>query len=191
MGCSPIRQYRLRDPGTAPTSQGSQSPCRTPAMVRHQVLPLTSLKRQCPPPSSLLPSPHTQHTNALAASVDCEVLADRWFRPHFAVSARFGIGAWSAEIQVAQVTSLLARACWIDCPDRSRYSSSQPVQKIWETYLELLQFVPVEVRHLLYRACLDERGVWCKASENGLLHAYTLAVRKLSGNCLFTGRNIN
>ena len=30
--------------------------------------------------------------NALAASTGCQVLADRWFKPHFAVSAHFGLG---------------------------------------------------------------------------------------------------
>ena len=31
--------------------------------------------------------------NALAASTKCQVLTDRWFRPHFAVCAHFGLGA--------------------------------------------------------------------------------------------------
>ena len=29
--------------------------------------------------------------NALSAATDCRVLVDRWFRPHFAVDATFGI----------------------------------------------------------------------------------------------------
>ena len=119
--------------------------------------------------------------NALAASVDCQVLVDRWFRPHFAVCAHFGLGAWSAEVQVVRSTSPLAPACWMDYPDRSRYSLSKPVQEVWGVYLDMLQFVPVDVRQQLHRACLEEPnvnaawGIWCTAAENGLLYAYKAA----------------
>ena len=48
-------------------------------------------------------------------------------------------------------------------------------------YLELLQFVPVEVRQQLHRACLEEPnvdaalGIWCAAAGTGLLGAYKAA----------------
>ena len=56
--------------------------------------------------------------NALAASVDCQVLADRWFQPP---TSRYRHGlvlvAWSAEVHVVQCfTSPLAPACWIALP---------------------------------------------------------------------------
>ena len=48
-------------------------------------------------------------------------------------------------------------------------------------YLELLQFVPLDVGHQLHRACFEEPnvvlawGIWCTAAENGLLEAYEAA----------------
>ena len=117
----------------------------------------------------------------LAASTGCQVLTDRWFRPHFAVCAHFGLGAWSAEGQVVRPSSPLAPACWLDCPDRSRYSSSKSVQEVWRVYLDLLRFVPVEVRQQLHWACLEEPNVdtawsiWSGAAEVGLLSAYKVA----------------
>ena len=90
----------------------------------------------------------------------------------------FGLGAW---VQVVRATSPLAPACWMDYPDRSRHSLSKPVQVVWRVYLELLQFVPVDVRQQLHRACLEEPNVddaWstlCTAAESGLLCAYKAA----------------
>ena len=116
--------------------------------------------------------------NALAASTDCQVLVDRWFRPHFAIYAQFGLGAWTAGVQIARSTSPLAPACWLDYPDQSRYSLSKPVQEVWGVYLDMLQFVPGEVRQNLHKACLEEPdvnaawGCWCTAAESGLLAAY-------------------
>ena len=108
-------------------------------------------------------------------------MTDRWFRPHFAVSAYFWIGAWSAEVHVVRATSPLAHACWLDYPDRSKYSLSKPVQEVWKTYLDMLRFVPVDVRQQLHQACLEEPKVkeawdaWCAAAESGLLCAYKAA----------------
>ena len=119
--------------------------------------------------------------NALAASTGCQVLLDRWFRPHFVVSAQFGVGACSAEVHNVRASSPVAPACWLDYPDRSRYSFSEPVQEVWGVYLEILQFVPNDVRQQLRWACLEEPnvdvawGIWCDAAERGLLSAYKAA----------------
>ena len=119
--------------------------------------------------------------NALAASTGCRVLTDRWFRPHFAICAQFGLGAWSARVQVVRSVSPLAPACWLDCPDRSRYSRSKPVMEVWGIYLDLLQYVPIDVRQQLHKACFEEPNVnaawkiWCHAAEKGLLSAYKAA----------------
>ena len=92
-----------------------------------------------------------------------------------------GLGAWSAEVHGVRVSSPLAPACWLDCPDRSRYSLSKPVQEAWKVYLEALQFVPLEVRQRLHWACLGEPNVdvawggWSDAAENGSLAAYKSA----------------
>ena len=119
--------------------------------------------------------------NALSAATECSVLVDRWFRPHFAISATFGIGAWSAVAVGARACSSLAPASWLNFPDRSRYSVSKAVQDVWGVYLDMLQFVPLETREQLHKACLEEPNVdaawhiWCKAAENGLLCAYKAA----------------
>ena len=119
--------------------------------------------------------------NALAASTDCRVLVDRWFRPHFAIRAHFGLGAWSAKVQIVRSVSPLAPACWMDHPDRSRHSASKPVLEAWAVYLDMLQYVPVDVRQQLHKACLEEPNInaawsiWCTAAEKGLLCAYKAA----------------
>ena len=64
---------------------------------------------------------------ALAAANACSVLPDRWFTPHFAVSAEFALSAWDAVIDRARAHSPLWPACWLQCPDRSRSSRSQEV----------------------------------------------------------------
>ena len=97
--------------------------------------------------------------SALSASTDCQILVDRWFRPNFAICAHFGLGTWSAEVHGVRATSPLALACWLNFPDRSRYSFSKPVRDVWEVYLEMLQFVPVEVRQQLHWACLEVPNV--------------------------------
>ena len=120
-------------------------------------------------------------SNALAASTNCEVLTDRWFRPHFSVCAWFSLVAWSAEVQFARIVSPLAPACLLCCPDRSRSSACKAVQDIWEVYLETLRPVPVKIRVDLHKSCyLDPDvdrawSVWCSAAEVGLLAAYKTA----------------
>ena len=54
----------------------------------------------------------------------------------FAVCTDFSIAAWDATIEVAKVYSSLWPACWIQCPDRPRQSSSQAVQNIWDVYIQ-------------------------------------------------------
>ena len=73
--------------------------------------------------------------HALAAAVDCKVLAERWFRPHFSVVARFRYGVWSEEVRFPRMVSPLAPACWLEVPDRSRSSSFAAVQDIWDPAL--------------------------------------------------------
>ena len=59
--------------------------------------------------------------NALAASTDCRVLSDRWFRPHFGVVAEFRLGVWSEEVRFPRMVSPLAPACWLDTPYKIYY----------------------------------------------------------------------
>ena len=79
---------------------------------------------------------------ALAAATVCQVLPDRWFSPHFAVCTDFSSPLWPA--------------CWIQCPDRFRQSSSRAVQNTWDVYIQELSYVPVGVRELLWAACSSE-----------------------------------
>ena len=124
--------------------------------------------------------------NALAACVDCRVLEDRWFRPHFGVVSCYRLGVWTEEVRFSRMVSPLAPACWLEVPDRSRYSASGAVQEIWQVYLETSLYVPGGVRDELRRFCICEPDVdaawlvWCSAAENGFLSAYKAA----GGPCL-------
>ena len=83
---------------------------------------------------------------ALAAASACYVSPDRWFTPHFSVCAEFSLSAWDATVDRARTHSPLWSACWLQCPDRSRNSSSQEVRDIWDVYILEVGFVPFAVR---------------------------------------------
>ena len=94
-----------------------------------------------------------------------------------AVSACFGLWAWSAEVQFAGAVSPLSPACWLGEKDKSRSSTSKVVQDVWEVYLETWCLVPLQVKDELHRFCYQQQSVdrawvtWCKAAEEGLLTA--------------------
>ena len=114
---------------------------------------------------------------ALAASESCAVLPDRWIRPHFSCQLVFRIGAWEADVQIARSVAPLPRECSLSVPDKSSKSSSQVMKDIWAVYLEVLQYVPQELRDVLYDTCyvnidLDKAWLsWCGSAEEGLLQA--------------------
>ena len=71
-------------------------------------------------------------------------------------------------------------ACWLDCPDRSRRSSSHAVQNIWDVYIQEDGFVPREVREQLLTACnspdVDASWLlWSREAEASLVRAYLSA----------------
>ena len=68
--------------------------------------------------------------NALASAYSCHVQTERWVRPHFAVSASFGFGAWSAEVQFARAVSPLSPVCWMTATDEARSSSFKEAKPI-------------------------------------------------------------
>ena len=78
---------------------------------------------------------------------------DRWFTPHFSVSAEFSLSAWDATVDRARTHSPLWPACWIQYPDRSRSSASQEVRDIWDVYIREVGFVLFAVREQLFRLC--------------------------------------
>ena len=133
--------------------------------------------------------------NALAACVDCRVLEERWFRPHFGVVSCYNFGVWTEEVRFSRMVSPLAPACWLEVPDRSWYSASGAVQEIWQVYFETLLYVPEEVQDELRRFCISEPDVdaawrvWSSAAEYGLLSAHEAAGGPCSqGDAPFLGR---
>ena len=96
---------------------------------------------------------------AFAASQACYV-TDRWFTPHFAVLARFRIGAWMADVACPVVCQPMWPARWLDTPDRSSSSSTRVVQDAWDIYRDVLGVVPEEVvlalRVAVSRSSIDD-----------------------------------
>ena len=111
------------------------------------------------------------------ALTGCEVLLDRWFRPHFSVMAEFCLEVWIAEVQFARAVSPVGPACWLNLPGKSRSSPSKVVQGIWDICLGTLLLVPVDDPAKLHKFChLDPDAdaawkVWSGAAEGGLLAA--------------------
>ena len=116
---------------------------------------------------------------ALAASQACYV-TDRCFTPHFAVLARFRIGAWMADVACRVVCQPIWLACWLDTLDRSSSSSTRVVQDVWDTHRDVLGAVPDEVvlalRDAVSRSSVDDFwSIWSRSAEEGLFLAYSQA----------------
>ena len=117
---------------------------------------------------------------ALAAATACYVSPDRWFTPHFSVSAEFSLSAWDATVERARTHSPLWPACWLQVPDRSRSSGSPEVRDIWDVYIREVGFVPLAVREQLVRLCnspdVDSSWLlWSREAEASLARAYLSA----------------
>ena len=131
---------------------------------------------------------------ALAAANACYVSPDRWFTPHFSISAEFSLSAWDATVDRARTHSPLWPACWLQYPDRSRTSASQEVRDIWDVYIREVGFVPFAVREQLFRLCnspdVDSSWLlWSRVAEASLARAYLSAGGPpLSGPSSYVGR---
>ena len=117
---------------------------------------------------------------ALAAANACYVSPDRWFIPHFSVSAEFSLSAWDATVDRARTLSPLWPACWLQYPDRSRSSASPEVRDVWDVYIREGGFVPHGVREHLFRLCnspdVDSSWLlWSREAEASLARAYLTA----------------
>ena len=70
-------------------------------------------------------------------------------------------------------------ACWIQCPDPSRKSSSSEVQNVRDIKIQELRFVSIEVRDRVRSPSLgndgDARNLWSQKAEAGTLRAYQAA----------------
>ena len=117
--------------------------------------------------------------NALAASTVCRI-TDRWFTPHFSVSAGFNIGRWAAEVSCHFSCQPLWLARWIDTPDRSSGSVTRSVQDAWHVYREELAVVLPDTVDALRgahdRSSVDEFwSVWSEGADARLFQAYSRA----------------
>ena len=78
--------------------------------------------------------------NASAATAACSIFSYRWFPPHFSIRTEFSLTAWDAKVEMARVYSPMCPACWIQCTDRSRRSSSWTLQNTWDVQIPELRF---------------------------------------------------
>ena len=130
----------------------------------------------------------------MAAASACYVSPDRWFTPHFSVCAEFSLSAWDATVDRARTHSSLWPACWLQCPNRSRSSTSREVQDIWDVYIREVGFVPFAIREQLFRLCnspdVDSSWLlWSREAEASLARAYLSAGGpSLSGPSSYVGR---
>ena len=62
--------------------------------------------------------------------------------PHFCRPHRL---LYLSTVEMARVYSPIWPACWVQCPERSRRSSSETVRNIWDVHIQELSFVPGEV----------------------------------------------
>ena len=76
---------------------------------------------------------------------------ERW-SPHILQPARTSLSPLGTPLSRWPGFTRLS-ACWVQCSDRSRRSSSDVVRNIWDIYIQELSFVPWEVRERLRTAC--------------------------------------
>ena len=70
-----------------------------------------------------------------AAGLSCEVLSDRWIQPHLAVRTWFVADRWTAIVTQPRWFTPLWPASWVSPTDRSRFSKSAEVRRIWDAYV--------------------------------------------------------
>ena len=130
---------------------------------------------------------------ALAAITSCSVRPGRWFPLHFGILTEVPISACGASVTLAKVHSLIWPACWVHCTDRSRRSSSEEMQNVWDAHILEIIFDPMNVRERLRAAC-DTCDVdaswqtWTKEAEASLTRAYHTAARSSHRWAWFLGR---
>ena len=75
-----------------------------------------------------------------AAVLSFEVLGDRWIQPHLAVWTWFVAERWTAVVTQPRRFTPLWPASWVSSIDRSRFSKSAEVRRIWDVYVERLRW---------------------------------------------------
>ena len=118
---------------------------------------------------------------AMAAATACSVFTRSLVHSSFCCSCGvYSLSAWDATVERAKVNSPLWPACWVQCPDRSRSSTSREVQDIWDVYIREVGFVPFAIREQLFRLCnspdVDSSWLlWSRGAEASLARAYLSA----------------
>ena len=115
-----------------------------------------------------------------AAVLSCEVLGNRWIQPHLAVRTWFVADRWTALVTQPRRFTPLWPASWVSSVDRSRFSKSAEVRRIWDVYDERLRWVDAGDALSVDRAIAsgDVSGAWLawsNAAEGALLSAFCLA----------------
>ena len=118
-----------------------------------------------------------------AADSGCEVLADRWVVPHFAVRSSFDYSRWLARVSLPIQRSLLWLASWL------------PVQWVWDVYDDRLQFMSwndgLNLDDSLARGDVSSAWlIWSSAVEAALADACRFAGGPVPDNGLVLGRGV-
>ena len=118
---------------------------------------------------------------AVAAVLSCSVQPDRWIAPHLAVRALFDCCRWTCQVTQPVQRTPLWPASWLPAVDKSRGSKSIEVQRVWEVYDELEEFLGAGD---VSRAWL----VWSRAAESALADAHQFSGGPVPGRGLVLGR---
>ena len=115
-----------------------------------------------------------------AAVLSCEVLGNRWMQPHLAVRTWFVADSWTAFVTQPRRFTSLWPASWVSSVDKSRFSKSAEVRRIWDVHDERLRWVDAGDALSVDRAVAsgDVSGAWLawsNAAEGALLSAFCLA----------------
>ena len=114
-----------------------------------------------------------------AAVLSCEVIGDGWIQPHLAVRTWFVADRWTACVTQPRRFTPLWPASWVSSVDRSRFSKSAEVPRIWDVY-ERLGWVDADDAFAVDSAIAsgDVSGAWLawsNAAEGALVNAFCLA----------------
>ena len=130
---------------------------------------------------------------AAAAVLSCKVQPDRWVAPHLAVRTLFDYCRCECRVTQPVQRTPLWPASWLPAIDEGRGSKSVEVQRVWEVYVERLQFMSRQDALKLDES-LDAGDVsrawlvWSGAAEAALVDAYRFSGGPLPGRGLVHGR---
>ena len=117
---------------------------------------------------------------AAGAVTGCMVREDRWILPHLAVRADFQYSRWVSRVSLPVQRSLLWPASWLPVLDKSRWSKSAEVQRVWGIHDDRLQFMARDDALGLDEALEGGNvsrawSIWSSPAEAALADAYQFA----------------